>query len=58
MIGFTKKIIMQSMLKSTTSSLYKTLPCYSFSAVGGKKKIHVKNPIADLDGDEMTRIMW
>ena len=49
---------MQSMLKSTTSSIYKTLPCYSFSAVGGKKKINVKNPIADLDGDEMTRIMW
>jgi isocitrate dehydrogenase len=22
------------------------------------KKIHVKNPIAELDGDEMTRIIW
>ncbi len=22
------------------------------------KKIVVKNPIADLDGDEMTRIIW
>ena len=22
------------------------------------KKIHVKNPIVELDGDEMTRIIW
>lgn len=21
-------------------------------------KIHVKNPVVDLDGDEMTRIIW
>lgn len=22
------------------------------------KKIYVKNPIVDIDGDEMTRIIW
>lgn len=24
----------------------------------GAKKIAVKNPVVDLDGDEMTRIIW
>lgn len=28
----------------------------SFSS--GIKKIKVKNPVVDLDGDEMTRIIW
>jgi isocitrate dehydrogenase len=31
-----------------------------FSRIGGLRvdKIKVKNPIADLDGDEMTRVIW
>lgn len=29
--------------------------CYGFSQF---KKISVKNPVAELDGDEMTRIIW
>jgi isocitrate dehydrogenase len=24
----------------------------------GMKKIKVKNPVVELDGDEMTRIIW
>lgn len=30
-----------------------------FSVSGGQqRKIKVKNPVVDLDGDEMTRIIW
>lgn len=28
------------------------------TAALGAKKIAVKNPVVDLDGDEMTRIIW
>lgn len=27
-------------------------------ASSGIKKIQVKNPVVELDGDEMTRIIW
>ena len=27
-------------------------------ASSGIKKIKVKNPVVELDGDEMTRIIW
>ena len=30
----------------------------STSSNGGFKKIKVKNPVVELDGDEMTRIIW
>ena len=30
----------------------------SSSASGGRQKIKVKNPVVELDGDEMTRIIW
>jgi isocitrate dehydrogenase len=30
----------------------------SSSASGGGQKIKVKNPVVELDGDEMTRIIW
>lgn len=30
----------------------------STSASGGRQKIKVKNPVVELDGDEMTRIIW
>jgi isocitrate dehydrogenase len=26
--------------------------------MSGFKKIQVKNPVVELDGDEMTRIIW
>jgi isocitrate dehydrogenase len=26
--------------------------------MSGLKKIKVKNPVVELDGDEMTRIIW
>ena len=30
-----------------------------FLVLGGQqRKIKVKNPVVDLDGDEMTRIIW
>jgi len=35
-------------------NLNKTLFSYGFAS----KKIKVTNPIAELDGDEMTRIFW
>jgi hypothetical protein len=28
------------------------------SASGGRQKIKVKNPVVEIDGDEMTRIIW
>lgn len=28
------------------------------SSVSSQQKIRVKNPIVELDGDEMTRIIW
>jgi isocitrate dehydrogenase len=30
----------------------------SRSASGGRQKIKVKNPVVEMDGDEMTRIIW
>src|SRR2546430_12158173 len=30
----------------------------SSSASGSRQKIKVKNPVVELDGDEMTRIIW
>jgi isocitrate dehydrogenase len=30
----------------------------SSSASGGIQKIKVKNPVVEIDGDEMTRIIW
>ena len=30
----------------------------SGSASGGRQRIKVKNPVVELDGDEMTRIIW
>lgn len=40
----------------------RSLPLWSFSTVQSRKmtsrKIKVKNPIVELDGDEMTRIIW
>ena len=27
-------------------------------AMSSSGKIHVENPIVDLDGDEMTRVIW
>lgn len=35
-------------------SMNKALFTYGFAS----QKIKVKNPVAELDGDEMTRIIW
>jgi isocitrate dehydrogenase len=32
--------------------------CRFFAAPAGFQKIQVENPIVDLDGDEMTRVVW
>lgn len=42
------------MLSKQFVTLNKTLFTYGFAS----QKIKVKNPIAELDGDEMTRIIW
>ncbi|KAJ1996904.1 Isocitrate dehydrogenase [NADP], mitochondrial precursor (Oxalosuccinate decarboxylase), partial [Coemansia thaxteri] len=34
------------------------LPAMSVDAAAAAQKIVVKNPVVDLDGDEMTRIIW
>lgn len=44
-------------------SLLQRIPLWSFSTVQTRKmtsahRIKVKNPIVELDGDEMTRIIW
>lgn len=31
---------------------------FIFFSTDSGKRIEVKNPIVDLDGDEMTRIIW
>jgi isocitrate dehydrogenase len=33
-------------------------PTHEFRKVGNMAKIKVKNPVVELDGDEMTRIIW
>src|SRR5581483_10181469 len=33
-------------------------PAYADSIAGRVAKIKVKNPVVELDGDEMTRILW
>lgn len=42
------------MLSKHFATLNKTLFGYGFAT----QKIKVKNPVAELDGDEMTRIIW
>ena len=42
------------MLTRTISAVSKSALSYSFAS----QKIKVKNPVAELDGDEMTRIFW
>jgi isocitrate dehydrogenase len=42
------------MLTRHFSNLARTAINYSFAT----QKIKVKNPVAELDGDEMTRIIW
>lgn len=32
--------------------------CLSTTASLNRQKIKVKNPVVDMDGDEMTRIIW
>lgn len=31
---------------------------FTYTTIMAAGKIHVKNPVVDLDGDEMTRIIW
>ena len=48
---YTKKL-----MKISIKFFYSLL---SFKFIGQvMKKIHVKNPLVELDGDEMTRIIW
>ena len=42
------------MLSKQFVNLNKALFTYGFAS----QKIKVKNPVAELDGDEMTRIFW
>jgi len=42
------------MLTKQFAALNQALFSYSFAS----QKIKVKNPVAELDGDEMTRIFW
>ncbi len=42
------------MLSKQFVSLNRALFSYGFAS----QKIKVKNPVAELDGDEMTRIIW
>lgn len=42
------------MLSKQFTTLNKALFSYGFAST----KIKVKNPVAELDGDEMTRIIW
>ena len=39
-------------------SLYTQIGQYRMASQAGIKKIKVKNPVVELDGDEMTRIIW
>ncbi len=34
------------------------LPSVAFSSSAAVQKIKVKNPVVDMDGDEMTRVIW
>ncbi|RAR11243.1 isocitrate dehydrogenase [Stemphylium lycopersici] len=43
---------------ATTSRLYTQIGQYRMASSAGIKKIQVKNPVVELDGDEMTRIIW
>jgi len=59
-------LIFDSFFHSTTKpinrQLFQTTPKIfkrSFSlSVSAMQKIKVENPVVDLDGDEMTRIIW
>jgi len=42
------------MLTRTISAVSKSALSYGFAS----QKIKVNNPVAELDGDEMTRIFW
>lgn len=42
------------MLSKQFATLNRALFTYGFAS----QKIKVKNPVAELDGDEMTRIFW
>ncbi|XP_078148781.1 isocitrate/isopropylmalate dehydrogenase family protein [Carex rostrata] len=39
-------------------SRFKPLRCVSSLAVAPSSRIHVQNPIVEMDGDEMTRVIW
>ncbi len=39
-----------------SSLIFGAFPCVLFRILG--EKITVKNPVVELDGDEMTRIIW
>lgn len=49
------------MLRAAASSLFRTATSVAtartFSTAAGKR-IAVKNPVVELDGDEMTRVIW
>lgn len=55
---------MSSMLKSGIARAMPVLSkagatrAFSVSAMAAAERIKVKNPVVDLDGDEMTRIIW
>ena len=40
------------------SKLIKPTSMASKQAFYASSKIHVKNPVVEMDGDEMTRIIW
>ena len=43
---------------ATSSSIYTPLGHYRMASSAPAHKIKVKNPVVELDGDEMTRIIW
>jgi hypothetical protein len=45
-------------LSTTTPSFYTQIGQRRMASSTGIKKIKVKNPVVELDGDEMTRIIW
>jgi isocitrate dehydrogenase len=43
---------------TTTPTFYAQIGQVRMASTTGIKKIKVKNPVVELDGDEMTRIIW
>lgn len=44
--------------RTTPASLYTLVAQHRMASSSPIKKIKVKNPVVELDGDEMTRIIW